>query len=60
MRKFEVYFSLLGSAVIEIEAESAEDEENMLSDFKISKLIEMAEFDNSLEIVSIDEIESLS
>lgn len=59
MKKFEVYFSLLGSAVFEIEAESTEDVENILFHFKTSELIEMAEFDDSLKIEGIDEIESL-
>lgn len=59
MKKFEVYFSLLGSGVIEIEAESAEDVENILFHFETSELIELAEFDDSLEIESVDEIESL-
>jgi len=53
---FEIYFSLTGSEVVEIEANDAEHAEDLLFDYSTEDLIEMCEFDDGLHIYSIEEI----
>jgi|GEM_PF-2807473 len=56
MSTFEIYFSLMGSADVEIEANDAEHAEDLLFDYSTEDLIEMCEFDDGLHIYSIEEI----
>ncbi len=55
MPTFEIYFSLMGSGVVEIEANDAEHAEDLLVDYSTDELIEMCEFDDGLQLDSIDE-----
>ena len=55
MPTFEIYFSLMGSGVVEIEANDVEHAEELLVDYSTDELIEMCEFDDGLQLHSIDE-----
>ena len=59
LKTYEIYFSLTGSAVINIEANSAEHAEELLFDHSTDNLIEMVDFKRGLKIYEIDGIEHL-
>lgn len=54
MKTYEINFSLTGSAVISIEANSAEKAVEILFDYTTDSLIEMVDFKRGLEIYEID------
>jgi hypothetical protein len=55
MPTFEINFSLMGSGEVEIEANDAEHAEELLFDYSTEDLIEMCDFDDGLQLDSIDE-----